>query len=319
VVNTLYIWDSKIGATGGYENFNGGTGFECNVCSGSWLAPGGIPETNSQIQSGQAFFVAGTGVSGTVQLTEASKVSGSSIKGLRPTAPVSKLSTRLYVGNQAYDGNTVLFDNKFSNEFDQNDAPKLANPGENFAIATGGKDFAVDARTAFSDAQEILFSMNNMKQQTYTLEFTASNLKANTAYLVDNYLGTSTTVDLTQKVKLNFNVNGDAKSAAANRFKLVFRPSAQTAGKAGIRVTPNPVEGSVMNVEFKAQDKGRYELRLMDVVGRVVYSGYAMHAGGSSTQRINLTSRVTGGAYQLVIVAPNKTRQVEKLVVNLTK
>ncbi|MFT3679551.1 MAG: T9SS type A sorting domain-containing protein [Ferruginibacter sp.] len=318
VYNGLYIWDAKLGVTGGYETFFGIDGYQAVTGGGSWTAG----EANSLIQSGEAFFVYGTGQ---ITIEENDKVAGSNTKGLRPAAQsvVSKLKTRLLAGDKAYDGNVVVFDNKYSNAVDGNDAVKLDNPGENFAIAREGKVLSAEGRQSFNsnagEATSIVYSMKNMQQREYSLEFTATNLGSGEAYLEDKYLGTKTPVSLTGVTKVSFSVTADPQSAAAGRFQLVLRPAAAPAVDnriASISVYPNPVETSTMNVQFVKQAKGKYNLKLVDLSGRVVYSSVREHAGGSAAQSVQLPAAISRGSYQLVITNPDKTKQVQQLFIN---
>ncbi|MFT3680887.1 MAG: YDG domain-containing protein [Ferruginibacter sp.] len=316
VVNTLYVWDAKMGATGGYETFPGIDDFKASTGGGSWA----LNEVNSKVQSGQAFFVAATNVNGSVTLSESAKSTGSSTKGLRPAAQsaVSKLKTRLLAGDKAYDGNVVVFNNKYQNTIDANDAPKFDNPGENFAIVSEGKQLAAEARQ-LAGTESIAYAMKNMKQQDYALEFTATNLGSGEAYLEDKFLGTKTPVSLTGVTKVSFSVTADPQSAAAGRFQLVLRPAAAPAVDnriASISVYPNPVETGTMNVQFVKQAKGKYNLKLVDLAGRVVYSSVREHAGGSAAQSVQLPSAIGRGSYQLVITNPDKTKQVQQLFIN---
>ncbi|MFT3681078.1 MAG: MBG domain-containing protein [Ferruginibacter sp.] len=297
IVNTLYIWDAKMGATGGYETFPGIDNYAASTGGGSWAKD----EINSKIQSGQAFFAAATNAvaGGTITLTESSKTTTSSTKGLRPAAPavVSKLKTRLFAGDKAYDGNLVVFDNKYQNTIDANDAPKFDNPGENFAIVSEGKQLAAEARQPIgTEATSIAYAMKNMKQRDYALEFTATNLGSGEAYLEDKYLGTKTPVSLSGVTKVSFSVTADPQSAAAGRFQLVLRPAAVPAVDnriAAISVYPNPVETGSMTVQFVKQAKGKYNLKLVDLAGRVVYSSVREHAGGSAAQSVLLPSTIS--------------------------
>ncbi|MFT3680525.1 MAG: MBG domain-containing protein [Ferruginibacter sp.] len=318
VVNTLYVWDAKMGVTGGYEIFPGIDNYAASTGGGSWAKD----EINSKIQSGQAFFVAATNAvaGGTITLTESSKTTTSNTKGLRPAAPavVSKLKTRLLAGDKAYDGNVVVFDSKYQNTIDANDAPKFDNPGENFAIVCEGKQLAAEARQ-LAGTESIAYAMKNMKQQDYALEFTATNLGSGEAYLEDKFLGTKTPVSLSGVTKVSFSVTADPQSAAAGRFQLVLRPAAALAVDnriASISVYPNPVETGTMNVQFVKQAKGKYNLKLVDLAGRVVYSSVREHAGGSAAQSVQLPSAIGRGSYQLVITNPDKTKQVQQLFIN---
>ena len=86
-----------------------------------------------------------------------------------------------------------------------------------------------------------------------------------------------------------------------------------------IRVWPNPVEGSELNLQFKNQPAGRYEIRLLDAAGRVLFASSVQHAGGNSIETINLSSGTGNGFCQLEVIAPDKTVSVQKLFISKSK
>ena len=255
--------------------------------------------------------------------------------------------------------------------------------------------------------------MWNMQKQSYKLEFAPNNLAGSgfTAILQDSYLNSNTPVDLLSTTRVNFTVDANAASAAANRFRLVFKASGalpvnfisisanrgargatvnwkvaaeravnkyeverstngrrfNTAGtvtssglsnysfadvnasagtlfyrikmvgmageisyssivklsavniKPGFSVSPNPVEAGIVNLQLMNQAAGSYNVRLISVTGQLVFNSIALHTGGSSTQVLNLPAGTARGAYQLEIIAPDKTRTVQKLFINTIK
>jgi|GEM_PF-3885300 len=86
-----------------------------------------------------------------------------------------------------------------------------------------------------------------------------------------------------------------------------------------IRVWPNVVESNELNLQFKNQSKGRYDIRLLDAAGRIIFAAFAEHSGGNSIETIELSSSITRGFYQLVVIAPDKTVNVQKLFISKTK
>jgi len=86
-----------------------------------------------------------------------------------------------------------------------------------------------------------------------------------------------------------------------------------------IRVWPNPIEGSEINLQFKNQLSGRYNIRLLDAAGRVMFAKIAEHAGGNSIETIELSPGISRGVYQLVVIAPDKTVHSQKLFINKAK
>ena len=89
--------------------------------------------------------------------------------------------------------------------------------------------------------------------------------------------------------------------------------------KPGYSISPNPVEGSIVNLQFKNQPQGRYNIRLMSSIGEVIFTSVAEHAGGNSTQLLNLPAAIARGAYQLEIIAPDKIKEVQNLFINTIK
>ncbi len=90
-----------------------------------------------------------------------------------------------------------------------------------------------------------------------------------------------------------------------------------TLGKKGsaIAVSPNPVQGNTVTLQFTNQQAGKYQLNLTNAAGQLMYSNTLQHAGGSSSQTFTLSSQITRGAYQLEVIAPDKTRKAQKLIV----
>ena len=86
--------------------------------------------------------------------------------------------------------------------------------------------------------------------------------------------------------------------------------------KPSISVSPNPVEGNNLNVVFTNQEKGRYSIRLINNIGQLMYSKTAEHPGGNATQTFTLPSQIVRGIYQLEVIAPNESRQVQKVIIN---
>ena len=111
---------------------------------------------------------------------------------------------------------------------DGDDATKLSNAGENIAIQRGNSILVVEGRQPAVVNTMIPFRMWNMRQQDYRLEFVAVNLitPGLNAILEDSYLNTSTLINPNGTTSINFTVNSNAGSSAANRFRIVFRQAA---------------------------------------------------------------------------------------------
>jgi trimeric autotransporter adhesin len=319
VNNLFYIWDSKkLSGTslGTYQTFSATNSFNCLISGGSYT----LGQPNTVIESGQSFFVT-SGAAGTITLKESAKIAGGTGLGFRPTpsAVKSKLDTRLYnsVG-EMMDANTVVFDAVYSKAVAEEDAPKMGNPAANFAIETGSKLLAIEGTAPVKENDAIQYRMWNMAAGNYKLELAATNLTlpaGTEAVLEDSYLGTKTVINTSTATTVNFTVDANAASAAANRFRVVIAKASVLNSK-GYTIAPNPVEGNNMNVVFSQQAAGRYSVRIVSAAGQVVSTYRLTHGGGSANQSITLPAVMGNGTYSVEIVAPDKSTTVKTVLVN---
>jgi hypothetical protein len=122
------------------------------------------------------------------------------------------------------DGNLTNYDDSYSNEVGD-DALKMNNFGENFAILRSAYKLAIEQRRKIYDADTTFFSMWNMQQRNYRLIITTYNLEhpGLQGFFVDSYLNTSTPLALNSQNLIDFSVTSVAGSSAAERLKIVFR------------------------------------------------------------------------------------------------
>ena len=274
VSDLFYVWDPKIksgNSLGVYQTFSSEIG---------WATPiqdAGYGATNTQVQSGEAFFVYAPSTSGTVQLSENSKVVSNGYDVFRPAGmPNAILRTNLFNDSSAQvDATFELFGSNFSDSLDVHDAPKLPNTGENFAILNHNKTMVIDAHQPAIATDTIYFDMWNMNQEQYTLQFSASNLDLENliAYLHDAHLGTNTPLNLSDTTTISFTVDSSAGSSAANRFSLVFD-------------LPSPVPVTFVNVA--AQEKTAGSVLVSWSVS--AESGIQSYSVQRSTDGINFTT-----------------------------
>jgi hypothetical protein len=320
VNNLFYIWDSKKQSgvsLGVYQTFSNTNSFNCLVGGGSYT----LGQPNTAIESGQSFFVTSS-TAGTITLKESAKVSGTNGSlGFRPLAIKSKIDTRLYSNtDDMLDANTVVFDAAYSNAVAEEDAPKLGNPGANFAIETNSKLLAIEGTSSVKENDAIQFRMWNVQQGNYKLEFAVSNMNNSTglsAMLEDSYLKTSTAINMEGTTTVNFTIDNNAGSSSASRFRIVFSKAKPivTESKQGYNIAPNPIENGVMNVAFKNQPAGKYNIRIIAEGGQSVMVKAVTHTGGNAVQNIALPAAINSGTYVVEIVAPNSSKTVNTVIV----
>ncbi len=325
--NSFKVWDPKLAGpgtnnAGAYQTYSTLTGY---VPGGGSYVGQGIG--SGKIESGQAFILNSTG-GGSVQLTEAAKITGSR-NVFRPSGtPVQQLKANIYAVSKGEsilaDGIAIVLNNAFSNEIDNDDALKILNTGENLGIANGTSIVTVEARRPFVAADKVAFSVSNLKQTEYKFEFNPSNIINSTnvtAVLKDNFTGTETLVSLANPTTVNFTVTDNAKSSASDRFTLVFKSSGLTlpelTNDRSISIYPSLITEKTINVQLVNQPAGKYSVRLLNSVGQLVQSQIITKGEGTSNHQISLSAAKTqAGVYQIEVISPDKKRKIEKVVIS---
>ena len=229
----FYVWDPKLGGGsgyGGYQTFsNSGSNYVVTPGGGSYGSSG---STNNYIQSGQAFLLQATASGGSITLTEAAKTSGSALVSSPVAPPSSSLIVNLYGVNpddSTYmaDGFIVNYGENYSNLVDDMDAIKSTNSSENLSSNRTNNLLVIERRHSLTAEDTIFFNLTNVKVQNYQFVITASQLAQPglTGYLVDNYLGTQTPLNIDGTTTINFNIANIPGSYASNRFEILFTPS----------------------------------------------------------------------------------------------
>ena len=228
LINRLWVWDPYLNsAQGGYillDDFDN-DGIYTSVPA----SPGGLTKL---LQSSQAFYVqtASNGAASMV-FNEANKSTVYNPSAFRPMSQTKSLRTNLYLlqpddSTILADGNLAQFDDRFSKEVNLEDVIKFGNVNEMLGIQTGGKTVSLERRPDIIANDTLFLKLTKTTQRSYQFEFIPANMTALlTAFLEDNYTGIKTSVSLTSANTFNFTVNADPKSAASDRFKIVFKVS----------------------------------------------------------------------------------------------
>lgn len=128
--------------------------------------------------------------------------------------------------NSAYlvDGTLTQYDSTFSNDIDGFDALKMFNPGENIGMERGGYVLIGEKRHIIETNDSIFFKIWNLRTITYRMVFITSNLNqpGRIGLLQDDYLHTSSPLNLNDSTLINFSVTSDPASRASDRFRVIF-------------------------------------------------------------------------------------------------
>jgi hypothetical protein len=324
----VYIWDPTMTGNFGVGGFRVVQRVGANNYQATPSISVGSDNTLRYIQSGEAFFLKATGANASVVVSEAHKTaSTAAVNPILNTAGDQQIIANLFIvnpGNDASlaDGIRMRYDDAYYADT-RDDIEKIGNFAENIASYREGKKLIVEKRPMIGRSDTIFLRITNTGIKDYrlrlgTIDFVQTDLKA---YLQDNWLGTNTPVDLWGGITdVDFKVTADAGSAAADRFRIVFKTNAidpqPVVQPAGITVYPSPLNGGKMILQFSEMEKGVYSLRLISASGAVVYSGQFTHPGGSASQTIEFKNRYANGSYRLEIIKPDRSREVKGVVIS---
>ena len=218
--NYITIWDPNVGTRGGFV-----------TVTTSNITAGGTTNLTNEIQSGQAFFVqAKAGITApSLSIQETNKSTNNNLNVFRSGTQIETLKTFLFfnntTGRHTADGVTSMFNNNYTTAVDGNDAIQIDNWDEDIAISRNGKSLSIEQRPLIDNNDTIQLAIARLKVQAYEWEFQPSyfNAPGLQAFLQDNFTNTNTAINLNSTSTIPFTVTNNAASAAANRFRIVFR------------------------------------------------------------------------------------------------
>ena len=233
---TFYTWDPAINVLGAYVTM----GYNSATSTYTAVPASGSTKQTTIIQSGQALFVQTItkGNATSVAFNENSKPAASSNNiGFRPMEPsppeitVGSIAANLYFLEpdstlQLADGNLTQFNSSFSDDVSQiEDAVKFTNLNESFGLVRHGAALAIENRPNLSVNDTLFFKLWRTTRRPYRFEFEPKHLnKSNlVGSLQDKYLNTSKEISLNKHTAVNFEVDENAASAAADRFQMIFK------------------------------------------------------------------------------------------------
>ena len=334
VPNTFYVWDPLLtSGSGSRYGFGGFRTITWDSGSGSYIVTpsGGSYTSNTDIESGSAFFVYAPLSAGTVSFLESSKTNGSNLVS-RPVEPSGKqLKVNLYVYSNSeaimIDGNLTQFGPGYSNQLDELDALKLSNTGENIGISRNRKAYIVERRADILQTDTIPFVLGQMKQRTYKMELTASRLSDNmTAFLEDKFLQTRTPLNLEGTTNVEFTVTNSAPgSYASDRFRVVFNSLTRVPQPVISRFTANRGTDNRIALQWDVTQEARiqkYDIeRSLDAVHfrSISVIDPVANNGSNTTYRQLDAGAPTGNiSYRIKGTLLNGNGEIFSQVVNLT-
>ncbi len=237
VPDAFYLWDANVTGTNGVGGWvsliwnSGSSEYDRTVVSA--VGSTGL-DGSGNIQSGSAFMVR---YSGNINFRERNKVSATNNILMRPTAGRRhQLRTNLLARNadgtiSVNDGILVTFDPANNNGFDDHDMPKLTTFAENMGIRhPAGYRLAIERRKPACATDTVFLELSRLRTKDYQLEFALEAIDAEpgiTAELEDTWLNKKEPLRFDDTTRYDFSVTVNTPSAAADRFRIVFRKLVQ--------------------------------------------------------------------------------------------
>lgn len=242
----IYVWDTSVAGSNG----NGGY-ITVEISSNTITAPSPSSSDASKfIAPGQAFFVQNTAAgNGSITFEEADKATSQAQVSVFNTYSNFFINSRLFKTDDlqnAYmesDAIGLRFSEDYTTLGSDEDAIKLANPGENYAIVNEGFR-SIDKQGLPENGHEISLILVNYQASNYSLTFELENKPEDLAvYLNDRYLNTKT--ELSNGSTYEFTVDESiSESSDSSRFNLSFEQeslSDTSFTHMEVRLYPNPV------------------------------------------------------------------------------
>ena len=339
VKNSFYIWDPKLGGTNGLGAY---VTVSWNSGTGDYDVTGASSPISRYIPSGEAILIEsadGTNP-GTITIKETDKTSNGSDQLFGRKNLLGK-SIRINLfsvnnGNTALlDGSLTTYHDNNANTVDKEDAKKLNGSAETVAFIREGNTLAIERRKTITSNDTSFVYLAQMKKQSYRFEISAQNM-GNTnmmAVLKDNYTAANNNMPLNLQgtTTVDFSINNDPASFAANRFSIVFiaNPVAQQAPliakgnnqsvttteslvkeqaivHPSVTVYPNPVTGNTISVKFNKLPAGTYRLQLLNANGQPVMVKSIQHNGMDAIQQMVISKAIAAGNYELKVEGEGK-------------
>jgi hypothetical protein len=260
--------------------------------SGTYTKSVAASNQSKDIQSGQAFFVqTNNNGAASIAFNENSKSDVNNNAMFRPATPSNMpsqfLRTNLYIVNNdnsllLADGLFAEFNDNFSESVLLEDAPKFSNINENIALVRNNNVLAAERRPIVKTTDTVYLKIWKTTQRKYQFEFIPTNLNVTEIILQDSYLNTSNNLSLTAPTKINFTVDANAASAAANRFRIVFRNATV------LPVTISSVKATQQNNNIAVEWKVENEINMLkyevekSTNGTVFTAAYAVNVNGNA-------------------------------------
>lgn len=293
LLDYIYVWDAT---TGNYV--------VVEISSNSIEFPSASSSDASKfVAPGQSFFVRNITDPDELPVTSSITFEEADKRTDEPEVEVFSDNTAFYINSRLYktenlqsgdaesDAISIRFHPTFTTLASDEDAPKIANPNENYAIINNGLQ-SIDNQNLPVDDHEIELLINRYTESNYSLSFVVGNKPENVeVLLIDAYLNTETV--LNDDFVYDFSVDASIPASSAyNRFKINF--DVETLSTTNIAfgdnfsMYPNPTSTGKFNIQTQGLTSDAIDVELFSMMGKKVFKEtYPSTADGSIQVQTN--------------------------------
>lgn len=318
LLDYIYVWDPNMSTRGAYV--------VVEISSNTIAFPDpSTSEASKFVAPGQSFFVRNVTdtepISSSLTFTESNKATTEAEVEVFSTYADFYINSRLYKTTDLVSGNIesdaigLRFSTNFNTSFSDEDAPKTANPDENYAIINDQLLY-IDNQNIPEDGHVVELLTNGYTTTEYSLTFNIGNQPENmSVLLVDSYLNTQTLLD--ENTTYNYSVEASIPvSMAYNRFHLIFENetlSADTfAFEDNFSLYPNPSLNGNFSIQTQGLSTDDVEIQMMNLMGQQVFAKtYQMTSNGEFHVQ---TEDFNTGVYVVKLIQNNQI-YTQKLII----
>jgi len=325
IPNYFYYWDPRVGTRGAYITLQHEEEEEDDIKS--VLAS----NVTRYIQPGQAAFVrkASNQTTASIVFQESHKYTGASAtdtplvfrnnNSMTRNSNLSILRLELYEQQmylnqeQALDGLVIKFNDNYSNELDNFDAPKFYNQDEDLACKVDNRYMSILSNSFPLDEEEIPLYTTKFRHQNYTLVAKLTNYDGFVPFIYDAYTQQYNQINSGIN-SYNFTINASIPATiATDRFKIVFRnvPLGLEDFEMNMTLYPNPTIDGVFTIKSINNNQNTI-VSLYNAIGQKV--NIIINKIDINTLQCKAEGFLQAGIYHVVIEQDGK-RVNKKIVV----
>jgi hypothetical protein len=313
----IYVWDASIAGAAGRGGY-----VTVEVSSNSIVPSPSSSDASKFIAPGQAFFVQNTPAgNGSMTFNEVDKTTAAPQVNVFNTPTDFYINSRLYKSSDLQNNNMesdaigLRFSPVFTTLGSDEDATKLYNIDENYAISNNGNK-SIDKQELPVNGHIIELYTTNYTVSNYSFSFNLENQPQNLRVsLHDNYTNTQT--ELANNTLYDFTVDSsNAASIAVNRFNLHFDYNTlgteDSAFGESFSLYPNPTSNGLFTINASGLSRQLVTVKIYNMLGQDVFTN---RTSVGSNDEININASSLSNGLYMVELDQSGQKTTSKLLI----